>query len=240
MREQLRLAGPPRPEVIGVAGISIRKGHTYRIVVSDLEKRRAIWFGGEGRRCADMDRFHADLGEEAAKKIRLAVHLISSLWPPANRSFAAPPLMDMWKPFRKSARQHARAKRPLSSTSSISRAIYRMHSIACAGRNTSASRAMNAPSSRGSAMFCSPAVRTSATADARTSNACCRPTRAANVAYLLREQFEQLWELHRSRRRPLVLRQLAAAIAGTGPRPLRKVRPHDRKALGRHRRLLQA
>ena len=43
-----------------------------------------------------------------------------------------------------------------------------------------------------------------------------------NVAYLLREQFEQLWSSHRSRRRPLVLRQLAGAIAGTGPGPLQK------------------
>ena len=68
MREQLRLAGPPRPEVIGVDEISIRKGHTYRIVVSDLEKKRAIWFGGEGRTQADMDLFYAQLGEEAAKK----------------------------------------------------------------------------------------------------------------------------------------------------------------------------
>ena len=28
MREQLRLAGPPQPEVIGMDEISIRKGHT--------------------------------------------------------------------------------------------------------------------------------------------------------------------------------------------------------------------
>ncbi len=30
-------------------GISVRKGHTYRIVVSDLLRRRPIWFGGEDR-----------------------------------------------------------------------------------------------------------------------------------------------------------------------------------------------
>ena len=50
MREQLRLAGPPKPRVIGVDEISIKKGHSYRIVVSDLVARRAIWFGGKGAR----------------------------------------------------------------------------------------------------------------------------------------------------------------------------------------------
>ena len=42
MREQLRRAGKPAPKVVGIDEISIRKGHTYRIVVSDLERRRPI------------------------------------------------------------------------------------------------------------------------------------------------------------------------------------------------------
>lgn len=88
MREQLARAGPPSPRVIGIDEIAIKKHHTYRIVVSDLEKRRAIWFGGDGRSQADMDRFYAFLGEENREKIRLAV-------------------MDMWKPFRKSTQVHA-------------------------------------------------------------------------------------------------------------------------------------
>ena len=45
MREQLRRIGTPTPKVIGVDEIAIRKGHTYRIVVSDLLRRRPIWFG---------------------------------------------------------------------------------------------------------------------------------------------------------------------------------------------------
>ncbi len=49
MREQIKRAGQPRPKVIGVDEISIRKGQTYRIVVSDLDRRRAIWFGGKDR-----------------------------------------------------------------------------------------------------------------------------------------------------------------------------------------------
>jgi len=35
--------------------IAIRKGHEYRIVVSDLERARPIWFGGHGRREEDFD-----------------------------------------------------------------------------------------------------------------------------------------------------------------------------------------
>ena len=81
MREQLRRAGKPRPKVVGIDEISIRKGHTYRIVVSDLEKRRPIWFGGKDRSEASMDEFYKELGPSKSKKIRLAV-------------------MDMWKPFR--------------------------------------------------------------------------------------------------------------------------------------------
>ena len=88
MREQLRVAGPPTPSKIGIDEISIKKRHIYRIVVSDLEKKRAIWFGGDGRSEADMDKFYSCLGKENADKITLAV-------------------MDMWKPFRKSTQAHA-------------------------------------------------------------------------------------------------------------------------------------
>ena len=88
MREQLRRAGTPGPKVIGIDEISIRKRHTYRIVVSDLERRRPIWFGGDGRSKADMDMFFAELGPRKSAGIRLAV-------------------MDMWKPFRTSTQQHA-------------------------------------------------------------------------------------------------------------------------------------
>jgi transposase len=88
MREQLARAGHPKPRVIGVDEISIKKRHVYRIVVSDLEQKRAIWFGGDGRTEADMDQFYAFLGKRNAKKIRLAV-------------------MDMWKPFRHSTQAHA-------------------------------------------------------------------------------------------------------------------------------------
>ena len=88
MREQIRRVGTPGPKVIGIDEISIRKGHTYRIVVSDLERRRPIWFGGDDRSEASMDQFYRFLGKKKAKRIRLAV-------------------MDMWKAFRNSTHQHA-------------------------------------------------------------------------------------------------------------------------------------
>jgi transposase len=81
MRAQLAAAGAPSPVVIGVDEISVRRGHTYRIVVSDLLARRPIWFGGTDRSEASLARFYADLGPEKCGQIRLAV-------------------MDMWKPFR--------------------------------------------------------------------------------------------------------------------------------------------
>lgn len=88
MTEQLKRAGKPKPRVIGIDEIAVRKGHRYRIVVSDLEKHRPIWFGGADRSEASMDMFYAFLGEKASKNIELAV-------------------MDMWKAFRKSTEKHA-------------------------------------------------------------------------------------------------------------------------------------
>jgi len=45
MQEQLWRAGRPGPKVVGIDEISIKKRHTYRIVVSDLVRKRPIWFG---------------------------------------------------------------------------------------------------------------------------------------------------------------------------------------------------
>src|SRR6266702_5661253 len=80
MAVQLARIGIPGPKAIGIDEISIRKGHTYRIVVSDLIRHRPIWFGGEDRSEASMDQFYDGLGEKKTRGIRLAV-------------------MDMWKPF---------------------------------------------------------------------------------------------------------------------------------------------
>jgi len=67
MQAQLARAGRPGPQAIGVDEISIRKGHSYRIVVSDLERKRPIWFGGQDRSEASMAQFYAWLGCEIAR-----------------------------------------------------------------------------------------------------------------------------------------------------------------------------
>src|SRR6478752_3064683 len=90
MREQLRRAGTPSPRVIGIDEIAIAKGHKYRIVVSDLERGRAIWFGGQDRSEASLDEFFTWLGPTKCRGIRLAV-------------------MDMWKPFRHSTLKEGNA-----------------------------------------------------------------------------------------------------------------------------------
>ena len=88
MRAQLARAPQPAPAVIGLDELSVRKGHTYRIVVSDLVRGRPIWFGGEDRSEESLARFYEWLGERKSQRIRLAV-------------------MDMWKPFRNATMRHA-------------------------------------------------------------------------------------------------------------------------------------
>lgn len=83
MAEQLRRNPVVAPRAIGIDEIALRKGHIYRIVVSDLERGRPIWFGGEDRSEGSLDKFYEELGEKKTGKIELA-------------------LMDMWKAFSKS------------------------------------------------------------------------------------------------------------------------------------------
>ncbi len=88
MWEQLRRTGTPGPKAIGIDEISIKKGHTYRIVVSDLVRRRPIWFGGGDRSEQSMDMFYQWLEEKKTASITLAV-------------------MDMWRAFETSTVKHA-------------------------------------------------------------------------------------------------------------------------------------
>ena len=87
MEEQLRRAPVAAAGVIGIDEIALRKGHRYRIVVSDLERGRPIWYGGQDRSEQSLDEFYQWVGPKKVKKIRLVV-------------------MDMWKAFEKSTRNH--------------------------------------------------------------------------------------------------------------------------------------
>jgi transposase len=78
-----------RLRAIGVDEISIRKGHSYAIVVADLDQKRPIWMSVElGRAEEDMDRFFDDMGRQRCRSLRLSV-------------------MDMWPAFRNSLARHA-------------------------------------------------------------------------------------------------------------------------------------
>jgi hypothetical protein len=69
MEAQLKRAGTPGPKAIGIDEIAIRKGHSYRIVVSDLVRRRPIWFGGEDRSEGSMGEVYAWLGPKKSSRI---------------------------------------------------------------------------------------------------------------------------------------------------------------------------
>lgn len=90
MQKQLQQNPVAAPRCIGIDEISIKKGHRYRIVVSDLERRRPIWFGGKDRTVESMNEFYEWLGVKKVKKIQLVV-------------------MDMWKAFEKSTSKNAPA-----------------------------------------------------------------------------------------------------------------------------------
>ena len=89
---RLVAAHPPAEHIraIGIDEVSVKRGHSYRIVVADLDRQRPIWMGDDGRSEADLDRFFQELGPERSKNISLAV-------------------MDMWRPFRNSTMRHAPA-----------------------------------------------------------------------------------------------------------------------------------
>lgn len=88
MQEQLDLRGEINPTIIGIDEISIKKGHSYRIIVSDLETGTPIWFGGKDRSTESMNEFYKWLGPEKCAKLKIIV-------------------MDMWKAFRNSASENA-------------------------------------------------------------------------------------------------------------------------------------
>jgi transposase len=92
MAKQVARAGMPAPRAIGVDEIAVRKGHKYRVVVSDLDRARPIWVGGHGRTEADFDLFFAALGPKKSLRIEVAA-------------------MDMWRPFRNSLDRNARNAR---------------------------------------------------------------------------------------------------------------------------------
>lgn len=177
MREQLRRCGQPGPRVIGIDEISIRKGHTYRIVVSDLLRLRPIWFGGEDRSEKSMRLFYEELGARKRKGIYLAV-------------------MDMWKPFRNAAKTHIPQARILFDKfhvmTHLGKALDEVRKSEYArltGKNRQFIKGQK---------YTLLSNRENLTLEGRRALAkLLKANHRLNVAYLLKESFDQLWTYER-------------------------------------------
>jgi len=177
MRAQLAKAGTPGPKVIGIDEISIRKGHTYRIVVSDLIRRRPIWFGGEDRSEASMAQFYEGLGDKKSARIRLAV-------------------MDMWKPFGNAAVAHAPQAAILFDKFHIMRhlaealdKVRKSEYARLSGRDRRFIKGQK---------YTLLSHRENLTLEGRQSlKALLAANKRLNTAYLLKESFGQLWDYER-------------------------------------------
>jgi transposase len=174
MREQLARAGHPAPNVIGIDEVSIKKRHVYRIIVSDLEQKRAIWFGGNGRGETDMDMFYGFLGQENTDKIRLAV-------------------MDMWKPFRHSTQRHAPQAAILFDKFHILRHLGEaLDKIRKAEYGRLAGPQRKFIKGQKYVLL---SHKENLTADGRKSlRLLLKANKRLNTAYILRESFDQLWD----------------------------------------------
>jgi transposase len=176
MREQLRRAGTPGPKVIGIDEISIRKRHTYRIVVSDLIRMRPIWFGGEDRSEASMDSFYVWLGARKTAGIRLAV-------------------MDMWKPFRNATERQAPQAHVLYDKFHVLRhlgtaldSVRKSEYARLSGQDRRFIKGQK---------YTLLAHRENLTLEGRKSlRLLLAANKRLNTAYLLKESFGQLWDYH--------------------------------------------
>ena len=74
MRRLLEKHSPSEDlRAIGVDEISTQKGLNYVVIVADLDQKRPIWLGGQGRTEQDMQQFFDAMGAQRCKTISLAV-----------------------------------------------------------------------------------------------------------------------------------------------------------------------
>lgn len=177
MAAQLKRAGMPGPKAIGIDEISIRKGHTYRIVVSDLIRRRPIWFGGEDRSAGSMAQFYAALGARKSAGVRLAV-------------------MDMWKPFRTVTAEHAPQAAILFDKFHVMRhlgdaldAVRKSEYARLSGKDRRYIKGQK---------YTLLSSRENLSVDGRAAlKQLLAANKRLNIAYLLKESFGQLWDYQR-------------------------------------------
>ena len=175
MKAQLAEVGPPCPAVIGIDEISIRKGHVYRIVVSDLERGQPIWFGGTDRSVASMTMFYDFLGVPETAGIRLAV-------------------MDMWKPFRTATNAQVPTAAILYDKFHVLRQLGEALDHV---RKSEYQRLTNRPDRRfiKGQKYVLLSHKENLSSDKRRSLATLlAANKRLNTAYLLKEQFAQLWD----------------------------------------------
>jgi transposase len=219
MHEQLRRAETPGPKVIGIDELSIRKRHTYRIVVSDLVRMRPVWFGGNDRSEASMDVFFQWLGPKKTAGIRLAV-------------------MDMWKAFRNSTERHAPQAHVLFDKFHVLRhlgtaldTVRKSEYARLSGKDRRFIKGQK---------YTLLAHRENLTLEGRKSlRLLLAANRRLNTAYLLKESFGQLWDYQREAWARRFFRELARVAQVAAAQALRALRGDDRATLGWDRRLLR-
>ena len=174
MREMLRRIGTPGPKVIGLDEVSVRKGHDYRIVVSDLGRRRAIWFGGKDRSQESMDLFFQGLGPKKSKRIQLAV-------------------MDMWKPFWNSTTKNAPQAAILFDKFHVMR---HLNDALDTVRKREYARLSGKDRQfiKGQKYTLLSRKKNLSTDGRKTLKVLLKANKRLNTAYLLKESFSQLWE----------------------------------------------
>ena len=177
MTAQLRRHPVRAPRVLGIDEISVRKGHDYRIIVSDLVRKRPIWFGGKDRKEASLDEFFDWLGSARSNRIRLVV-------------------MDMWRPFQNSTRRNAPQASLLydkfHALRHLSDAMDRVRRSEYARLSGSDRKFVKGQ------RYTLLAHRRNLTLDGRKAlDLLLAANHRLNVAYLLKETFGQLWDYKR-------------------------------------------
>ena len=179
MQKQVDLAGLPAPRAIGIDEIPIRKGHNYRIIVSDLGRERPIRVGGEGRKEADIDLFFQALGEKKNARIELAA-------------------MDMWKPFRNSVMENAPKARIIFNKLHIMRHLSK--ALDEVRRSEYKRRSGKDRSHIKGQRFTLLSRRENLSLDGRRAlNKLLQANRRLNTAYVPKEAFGQLWDYRTER-----------------------------------------
>jgi len=174
MQKQLQRNPVAAPGVIGIDEISLRKGHTYRIIVSDLERGRPIWYGGEDRSEESLAMFYEWLGPKKIIKIRLTV-------------------MDMWKAFIKSTKEKAPQTAILFDKFHVMRhlgesldKVRKMEYGRLAGKDRSYIKGQK---------YTLLSNKENLTLDGRKAlKKLLKANKRLNTAYLLKESFGQLWD----------------------------------------------